>query len=211
MKKFLKNEKGMLIVEATFVFPIMFIVIFLMIFLGNAYFQRSRVESIVTDMAFYGAAQCADPLLKHVEAAGTMPEKPEYEIEPYRYVLGGMDNIERDVSEQIGTKVRDLSTGLFSHMKPETSSLNVKFNNSFIYSTFSVEMLYKIKIPIKFPGMQDYFALKVSSRVDVPVSDTPEFIRNVNMVEDWVQTTEVGQDVSQKANEIMDEVGNFIN
>lgn len=37
----------MMIVEATIVFPVMFLVIFLMIFLGNAYYQKARVESIV--------------------------------------------------------------------------------------------------------------------------------------------------------------------
>lgn len=211
MRKFLKNDRGMLIVEATFVFPIMFLVIFLMIFMGNAYFQRSRVEAIVTDMAFYGAAECADPLLKYVEEAKTMPKQVNYEIEPYRYVLGGMDNIETVVAEQISSKIRNLSTGLFTNMKPQTSALEVKFNNAFIYSTFSVDILYKITVPIKLPGMDDYFSLKVSSRVDVPVSDTPEFIRNVNMVGDWVEATEAGQDATTNVEKIMEKVSKFIN
>jgi len=67
MIKRMKTEEGVVIVEATIIFPIVFLIVFLMIFLGNAYFQKSRVEEIVTKMTYYGSAQCADPLLKYVQ------------------------------------------------------------------------------------------------------------------------------------------------
>ena len=72
MKK-VKKDEGMLVVEATIVFPVMFLVIFLMIFMGNAYFQKSRIDSIVTQMAYYGSAQCADPLLREITENGKVP------------------------------------------------------------------------------------------------------------------------------------------
>ena len=39
MKNFKESERGMVIVEATIVFPVMFLVIFLMLFTGNAYLR----------------------------------------------------------------------------------------------------------------------------------------------------------------------------
>lgn len=214
MRKFLSNDRGVVIIEATLVFPLVFLVVFLMIFMGNAYYQKSRVEAIVTDISYYGAAQCADPLLKHVEESKKVPKAlkdVDYEIEPYRYVFGGMRRIEEDVENQMDRRIRNLSTGLFSNMKPRASSAVANFNNAFIYSTFSVEVQYRITVPVKLPGMREPFAMKVSSRVDVPVSDTPEFIRNVNMVGDWVESSESGQKAMEKTDKIMQKVSEYIN
>ena len=215
----LKNEKGMLVVEATIVFPVMFLVIFLMIFMGNAYFQKSRIDSIVTEMAYYGSAQCADPLLREIIEKGKVPtlEDADYNIEPYRYLLGeigkesGMNAIETQVETQIANRIKEIKTGLFSHMKPSASKLSAEFNNAFVYSTFEVEVLYKVPLPIKLFGMKDYFSLNTASHCEVPVSDTPEFIRNVDMVEDWVESTEAGQSAIAKTKGIMEKVAEFIN
>lgn len=217
--KIIKKENGMLIVEATMVFPVMFLVIFLMFFMGNAYFQKSRIDAIVTQMAYFGSAQCADPLLREIEAKGKVPslKEAEYEIEPYRYILGeigknsGMSKIESNVESQIQTKISGLKSGLFSHMKPSASKLDAEFNNAFVYSTFDVEVNYKIPFPIKMIGMRNYLSLNMSSKCEVPVSDTPEFIRNVNMVEDWVESTEEGQSAIEKTKKIMEKVSEFIN
>lgn len=215
----IKNEKGMLVVEATMVFPVMFLVIFLMIFMGNAYFQKSRIDSIVTQMAYYGSAQCADPLLREITENGKVPSlaDADYSIEPYRYLLGevgkesGMNAIETQVEKQISDKIKGIKTGLFSHMKPSASKLDAEFNNAFVYSTFEVEVLYKVPLPIKLLGMKDYVSLNTSSRCEVPVSDTPEFIRNVDMVEDWVEATKQGQNAIAKTKEIMGKIAEFIN
>lgn len=219
LTKKVKNEKGMLIVEATMVFPIMFLIIFLMIFMGNAYFQKSRIDSIVTQMAYYGSAQCADPLLREVTDKGKVPslKDAEYSIEPYRYLFGevgkesGMSAIETQVEEQISSKIKGIKTGLFSHMKPSTSKLTAEFNNFFVYSTFEVEVLYKVPLPIRLLGMTNYFSYESASRCEVPVSDTPEFIRNVDMVEDWVESTKKGQSAIEKTKGIMEKISEYIN
>ncbi len=214
-----KKEDGMLIVEATIVFPVMFLVIFLMIFMGNAYFQKSRIDSIVTQMAYYGSAQCADPLLRVITEKGGVPslKDADYKIEPYRYLLGevgkdsGMNKIEQQVETQIADKIKGIKTGLFSHMKPSASKLDAEFRNAFVYSTFDVEVQYKVPLPIRLLGEKDFFVLNTSSKCEVPVSDTPEFIRTVDMVEDWVESTEAGQNAIAKTSEIMGKVSEFIN
>ena len=41
MKKRMKDERGSLIVEATIVFPVTFLVVIFLLFVGNLYYQRS--------------------------------------------------------------------------------------------------------------------------------------------------------------------------
>ena len=59
MKRLL-DERGALIVEASIVFPTMFLAIFFMLFVGNAYTQKCKVEDIVVSAVLEGAAKCAD-------------------------------------------------------------------------------------------------------------------------------------------------------
>lgn len=216
MLKKLKAEKGAVhIVEATIVFPIMFLIIFMMITVGNAYLQKCRVESIVVQMAYYGAAQCADPLVKSVSEGNAVPEASnEHEVLPYRYILRGkseMGKIESSVQNQIRSHVKKIGSGFFGGMSPKITTLKAKFNNMFVYSTFSVEVGYKVMIPVRLYGMDDFFSIKFSSRIDVPVSDTPEFVRNIAMLEDWIVTTEAGENFLTKVDEILSEVTPFIN
>lgn len=192
-----KAESGMVIVEATIVFPVMFLVIFLMLFAGNAYLQKCRIEALVTDMAIDGASYCADPMLDEVES-GTIPKYTTKDIiQPYRYLLGGMNDVETEIETKLTTKISELSSGLFANMKPSTPVVDVMYNNGFIYSTFSVEVDYKIEIPVRLLGMSEFIALKISTRSDVPVSDTTELIRNIDMIEDYMEKFGVKEKIEE--------------
>lgn len=190
----------MMIVEATIVFPVMFLVIFLMIFLGNAYYQKARVESIVNDLALRGAAYCADPLLKTIEETKAVPALDTVDISPYRYLIGGMDTVESDIEQEAVRRISGLSTGLFSGMKPEgynTGSLKTQFHNKFISSSFSIDLQYKIVMPIRLLGERDNLELRLASHTEVPVGDTTEFIRNVNMVEDYMERYGITEKITE--------------
>ena len=194
MRSFFKKNNGEVIVEATIIFPIVILCVFLMVFVGNAYLQKCRVESVVSELAIRGAAQCADPLGKQIAAKGSGSGIGHYEIEPYRYLLSGIsddgsiERIKTDVRNQIDKELKGMSSGLFAGMKPRVDSINVEYNNFFVYSTFTTEVKCSIPIPMKLPGMTKKFSIKVLCRYDVPVSDTPEFIRNINMVDDYLES-----------------------
>ena len=170
MKKIL-NERGVVIVEATFIFPIMFLVIFFMLVAGNAYYQKCRVESFVSKCAIDGAANCADPLLDDIEENKTISVK-DIDIQPYRYFLGGMSDVVSGIKGETNKQIDGLSTGLFSGMTPEKKSVNVKFNNSYIYSSFSVEVEYNIVMPVRLLFEKENIKMEFSTITDVPVSDT---------------------------------------
>ncbi len=197
MKEVKKDEKGMVIVEATIVFPVMFLVIFLMIFAGNAYLQKCRVDSYVSQLAIEGAAYCADPLLQEV-ALGSIPEVDDINVYPYRYFdPNGAADIEENMQKKVENAINNMSSGLFSGMTPKHQNIKANYNNGFIYSTFSVDVEYKIIFPIRLLFAKENMSMSFSSHADMPVSDTVEFIRNVDMVEDYMQKTGVSEEIDK--------------
>lgn len=203
MFKKIQNDKGALIVEASIVFPVSFLVIFLMLFMGNAYLQKARVEAIVSRATIEGAARCADPMMEYIEEKGKIPPLGEVSIEPYRYIVGtigsfagtgakfGMGDIQDSIKEQIRKEMQNMNPGLFDGMQPQEyySAVNVEYDSYFVASYFTVSVNYKIVFPIRLLGQTEKMSLKFASYCKVPVSDTPEFIRNVNMAEDLLEST----------------------
>lgn len=191
----LKSEKGMLVVEATIVFPVMFLVIFFLFFMGNAYYQKCKVEAVVNQVAIEGAAYCSDPMLQIVDTTGAVPGFNGASSKPYRYILGGMNDVEAYSSQQMTKKLGDVGTGLFSGMEPMASTPNIKFHNYFVYSTYSVDLEYKMLIPIRLLGQKEFSYMQVKASCEAPVTDVPEFIRNANMVEDYAQQAGVDKKI----------------
>ena len=74
-------------------------------------------------------------------------------------------------------------------MSPTSVVVDAKYHNGFIYSTFSVDVQCKIKLPIRLLFESEYFYMHVNSHSDMPVSDTTELIRNIDMVEDYMDRT----------------------
>ena len=186
----MKREKGMVIVEATLVFPIMFLVLFFLIFMGNAYYQKCRVEAIVTELTLAGAAYCADPLLPNVAQTGDAPGYND-DNDPWRYYryFTRMDYAKAEIEEKLTERLGNVSTGLFSGMRPTKSFMEAKPNNYVIYATFGIELEYKVPIPVKLLGQEYFSSFVVECRAESAVTDVPEFMRNVNMVEDYLEQT----------------------
>lgn len=197
MQKRIKDESGMLIIEATFVYPIMLFVIFFLIYMGNMFYQKAKIESYVAREAIKGAAFYADPLLKGIYATGAIPASSNLSIEPYHYL-----NLHPEASTETDKLAKSLSdTGFFSGMEPSIKPIGARVNNYILYATYELEIDYVISFPIRFIFQDDYYKLHFTSRSDLPVVDSAEFIRNTDMVIDYAQHTEMGVEVSQTLNE----------
>lgn len=207
-----KCESGSLIVEATIVFPVMFLVIFFMIFAGNAYLQKCRVESIISQCAIDGASYCADPQLQQVEN-GNIPDLGSLEVYPYRFFSStGVGDVEGEMAELIEQRVSNLSTGLFSNMKPTDLIVQTNYSNGILYATFGVDASYKIKIPVRLLGQKENIHLDVRTHVEMPVSDSVELIRNIDMVWDFMERTGVAEkveNVKDKLENALDKVNDW--
>lgn len=211
--KKIKKEKGAVqIVEATFVFPIMFIILFFLIYMGNAFYIKSQIEAVVEKYAVQGAAYCADPILETIKEENRIPTVKELEAEPYRYIFGEMSEVEKMICDRVENEIKSKSSSLFSNMSPtiKTPKSNIAtFNNYIVYSTFSVEIKYTLKFPIKFLGKSSPTILSISSRSEMPVDDTAEFIRNTDMVIDLFGETKAGDKISQAFGKINEFISNF--
>lgn len=211
--KKIKNEYGAVqIVEAAFVFPVMFIILFFLIYMGNAHYVKSQIESVVETYAIQGAGYCADPILETIKETGKIPSLSSLDVKPYRYIFGGMDEIETEISSAVEYEISGQSSSFFKNMQPKlkTSSYNIaKYNNYVVYSTFSVEVEYDIEFPIRFLGDGSPTILTISSRAEVPVDDPAEFIRNTDMVIDLFHGTKVGQSISDVFGKVNDFISSF--
>lgn len=207
----LKDEDGALIVEASIVFPTMFLVIFFMIFVGNAYMQKCRIMAAVESEIRESAAKFADPLLEYVEAGSIPGYNDHVELEPYRYigVIFSGDDAASTVENDLQEKIAALSTGLFSNMKPTVYVTDVKYKGYFIYSSVSATVVYKIRIPVRLLGASDFMSIAFADSTEIPVADAPEFIRNIDFAEDLVEKY-TGDDFSGYVDKLLKKVKTFI-
>ena len=203
----LKSDKGTAIIDATFVFPVMFFILFFLIFMGNAFYQRAKIDSLVSEYAIIGSAYCSDPLIEGINGSKNVPTSNK-DIQPYRYVLNGMGSVESKIENKLKNEIS--GDGFFAGMAPKLKKCNAKYNNSVIYSTFSVEVDYVIEFPIKFLGDNNIQLLKISARDESPVVDTSEFIRNTDMAIDYLQHSEFANSGIQKIKDAIAKVKAFV-
>ena len=212
-KKGLLREAGAVqIVEASFVFPVLFIVLFCLIYMGNAFFIKAQVESVVETYAVKGAGYCADPILETLQTNGSVPSLSSLEVEPYRYIFGGMGNVERQIGSKVAETLTSQGMTFFQNMAPrlKTSTGEIAtFRNYVVYSTFSVEVEYDLTFPIQFLGADAPTVLTIHSRAEVPVNDTAEFIRNTDMVIDLLHGSKLVQSISDAFGKINDFISSF--
>lgn len=208
-----KDERGAAtIMEATVVFPVMIVVIVFLLYLGNGMYQMSRVTSAVARYAVDGAAMCTDPYYYDVAGKDKAPTTISSRIEPYRYMLktdnSHITSIEHTIEEKVKQAVN--KHGYFLGMKPQVTNVDVHYNNQFFYSTFSVEVNYKIKMGVKLIGQSDYSVINSSAYSEVAVNDPADFIRNTDMVIDYIEGTEKGAKAVSKLTEAFNKVKDFL-
>lgn len=209
LKKKLKSEDGAVqIVEAAFVFPIMFIILFFLIYVGNAYYVRSQVDAIVAEKAISGASYCVDPMLQTIKETGHVPSLDDADHDPYRYLFG-MSGVEEKINREVVEAIKSSSVSLFRNMEPKlvTKESDIsKYTNYVLYSTFSVEVKCVIEFPISFFGDITPKMMTILSRAEIAVNDTSDFIRNTDMVIDYFEDTKFGQSIKT----VFDKINDFI-
>lgn len=214
IKEKLKSENGAVqIVEATFVFPIMFIILFFLIYMGNAFFVKAQIQSIVAKNAVIGASYCADPMLQTIKKEGGIPTVEDVNLDPYRY-FSDMGGVEDEISGKVKKEIENSSISFFKNMDPvvktsENENKIAKYHNYILYSSFSVGVECKVKFPIKFLGQDSPYILNIKSFSEVAVDDTGEFIRNTDMVIDYFEDSKLGKGIKSVFEKINGVITNF--
>lgn len=120
--------------------------------MGNAFYMKAQVESVVEQKAIQGAAYCADPILETMKETGKFPSLSALETKPYRYIFGGMNDVESKISNEVEEALTGKHQPFYEYVPKITTAKSdiAKYNNYVVYSTFSVEVKYTIKFPISF-------------------------------------------------------------
>lgn len=212
MKQLLKEENGAVqIVEATIVFPVMFIILFFLIYMGNAQFIRAQIESIVTEKAIKGANYCTDPILQNIKENESVPGLKDMDLDPYRY-FSNMSDITRTISGEVKTGIESSSATLFPNMRPvvKTKQSDIaKYKNYVVFSTFAVEVKCEVGFPIKFLGASTPTMMVINARTEIAVNDTAEFIRNTDMTIDYFEDSKIGKNIKNVFEKINEFIQNF--
>ncbi len=197
MKKFFHEEKGAIMtVESTFVFPIMFFVLFFLIYFGNAYYVKSTVDNVVSRYAILAAAECADAQLSSVIEKGSVSTDLNSNKNPYRYLGSGYgESVAQDYEGKIKRKIND--TGFFSGMQPVNVDCDVKYNGGILYQSVKASVNYSIRFPVRFIFDDNAVFLNLSAVEEVPVVDGGEFVLNTNMVIDYVERTNLPDKIKE--------------
>lgn len=207
----IEEDKGaVMTVEATFVFPILFFVLFFLIYFGNAYYVKSNVDYVVNRYAIQGAAECADPQLKSIIESKSVPKNVKSRNYPYRYITSGYGST---VAGEMQSKIKDeiKFTGFFKKMHPTNVDCKVKFNNKFFYQTLKVDVTYDIKFPIRLIFFNKATVLSLCSSAEAPLGDGSELVLNTNLVIDMIEHTGVDEKFNELVDKLKTGVSKFFN
>lgn len=205
----MKKERGSLIIEATIVYPIMFFVLLFLIYMGNMLYLQSNIESSVNRVAIKGASYFADTMLEQIYGGG-IPGVYDIDIQPYRYLnifANGNDCISGE--EELKKEIEN--TGFFAGMIPKVISIEPRVNNYVVYQTYEVDVEYELRFPIRFLFQEEYYAIEDTAHAEIPIVDNAEFIRNTDMVIDFIQRSKTGQKGIEGLTKGIGKLGDFIN
>lgn len=208
------RERGAVtIIEAAFVFPITFFVVFFMIMAGEAYYQSARVEQAVTSAAISGAARCENPMLGEVIKRGSVPTDPtEIDVLPYRYIATNKaEAIADEVAKDLDNRIKSFQPLLFRGMSPQNVSVKAVPHINILVSSLEVKCTFDVPFPIRMIFSSKSMKMAYSVQMTAPVGDPSEFVRNVAMIKDVVERSETAMKAAGKLGEIAEKVGQFTN
>lgn len=212
-----RNQKGaMVIMEATFVFPIMFIIVFVMLMACEAYYQYARVQRACIEVAIQGAARCENPMLEVVQDTGSVPTSTTAaKVRPYRYIFSSeADAIAAELEDKLETAVSGFGVMAFRGMTPTAVEADITPRMNVLVSSFTVDCSFDVTLPIRMIFSNEPITFHYDVQVTEPIGDPSEFVRNVSTVQDYLERSEFGEKIeafTSKIDEAMQKLGRFIN
>lgn len=202
-----KDERGHVVVEAAYVFPIAIFVVIFLIFLGNAYFVKAQIDDYTMQIALKGAEECANPLSKEVENGEVNMIS---DLQMYRYITlfaSYMDTVEKKMEDELKALILDGNGSVFVGMEPEITSCVANYKGNLVQPSFSIEVEYSIKTPFRFIFSEEDTIVTIHAKSEVPVVDMGEFIGIIDMAEDYFENTGAKDACSGIADKIKELLG----
>lgn len=208
------GQKGaVVIMEAAFVFPIMFFVIFILLMVCEGYYQYARVERACIVAAVQGAARCENPMLETVQKTGQVPKSTTAaKVRPYRYIFSGeAKEIGAQMEDELTQTIESMDCLAFRGMTPDNVVVNIDPRMNVLVSAFPVECTFQITLPIRMIFSNEDLTFRYEVTVVQPIGDPTEFVRNVSTVQDYLDRSATISEYLGKIQEAFGKIARFIN
>lgn len=191
----ISSRDGSMVVEASLVFPIVFLVIIAVIYFCMIIYQKAYIQSLADMAVERGAAVWNNPTKDISIGSVTKSNINSGGLYWRLFDLSRQDKEER-VREYIKERLERYSVFGFT-VPPE---VNVKINDHIAYKVLEVSIDAKYKIPVggvlKMFGLSEVY--NVSARTSAVINEPAEFIRNTDFALDMEKEFEKNHPDCQK-------------
>lgn len=202
-----KKRDGYLTIELTMVFSILFFSLLLIMFMGMVLYQEVKLQSVAVQASERGSIVYSSRVSDMTTGVKTL-EDFKYR-DPYRNVpLINMANdgkyeslVNKYVASNLGSNNilsgKTRNNGNFANVENYIFAKRLKVNieSGYQLPVASVGEMFGYRGPIK-----------VSTTATSAIVDSPDFVRNIDMVMDMAKQTEVFDNVEAGFNKIMDAI-----
>lgn len=216
MFKQLHNERGAMFVEASFVFPIMILIIIAMYYASIMTYERAALQSGVESTALLYKNSYTDD---YIDMATNVTGSKENDMVSYSDLTTKKDVTFNNPYDCIfmsndDTVEQTLKNGLFKSITGylfwgNTLDISVSHENYIIYRKVTVTATETVKLPLDFSiiGLPNEY--NISATATAMVNNTDEFMRDTDLVMNavkqtklWAQISKFGQKISDLYNKL---------
>jgi hypothetical protein len=213
-------NRGSVILEGTFMYPLVFAVLFFVIFLGDTYYKEAQIQNYTAAASLDGAATMSSPtdvrLIKNSDGTYSYPSYSSGssvpEVNPFRYIIGAFSSIS-------GCRANDTTNAIASDLnrKIQKASLfglqgahdvSVEYCPGIMFGDFRVRVNYNTIVPFYTPFTFANPNMTNTASAITPVSSISEFMRNVDFVEDLILPN--ANTYAEKATGVLESVNSAI-
>lgn len=189
----LRDENGLVLVEASFIYPVVFAVLALLLYAGDMFYQRSWIEAAVLRYSIEGAAEVGNSAIENIsvdnEAGTGVLNLGSLENDPYRFIAnGGTDSNAGARASANEASLREEVAGgraSFFGLAPDLRSVDVDYTSSIVYGEYTVTADYGFQLPVaSFIVPEGEMGVDFSAQSVSTVTSMGEFVRNVDFVDD---------------------------
>lgn len=200
-----RDERASVIVEATFIYPVVFSVLVMLLYVGDMYYQRSWVESAVMNYSIQGADQIANGSLTGIsvdESTGIAHlDLTKVKNDPYRFIFnlgtdtGGVEEIIESAEASLATMINAGEASFFG-LTPDINSVDIRYESHVIYGDYWVDVDYGFNVPVAgFIESDMTYDVKLAASSVSTVTSMGELVRNIDLADDLYGMTGLTNEV----------------
>lgn len=213
-----RGRTGLVVLEAVFIYPVVFMLLVFVMFLGDTFYQRARVEAAVLDAAVLGGAEIGSSTLPHIvvsDSGAAVLDPSQIQNDPYRFLFNGpagtgTESVTATVKENVDALLSAQDASIFG-LAPRLGEggAQVDYSSRIVQGEFAVSMSYGLSVPVSTYLMPDgKIDLSLDASASTTVTPMGEFVRTVDMMDDLHEASG-GAELADSVRTIVDAISGF--